>query len=279
MVIPAGVLLLLLSKEVRELLEGGLGDNGVLPHVRSEVTVGAADSVEGSHGEVATGLGGTLRGSVNILDTGELQDLLGDRSSDDTSTTRSRHKAHTDRAALAGELHGDGVRETDVVTPVSTTDGDDSKLGDLDSSADSGGNFLGALVADTDVTVAVTDDNVGLEAGTLTGRSLLLNRGKTHDLILKIRKEVINDLVFLDGDGEEVKLLDLLDLTTLHKTADLGDRGPGLLALSVCATTTATATATSITTATTATTTAELTATTTSTTGSVVCHLICATLL
>jgi hypothetical protein len=271
-----GLVLLLLSKEVGVLLEGSLGKSSVLPHVRGEVTVAAADSIEGSHGKVTTGLGGTLRGSVNILDTGKLQDLLGNRSSDDTSTTRSRNKTHTDGTALASELHGDGVRETDVVTPVSTTDRDDSKLGDLDSRADSSGNFLSALVTNTNVTVAITNDDVGLEAGTLTGRSLLLNRGETHDLILKIRKEVINDLVFLDGDGEEVELLNLLDEASLHKTTNLGAGSPGILVLSVCTTATATATTTGLTTTTT---TAELTATTTSTstTGSVVCHLICAT--
>jgi hypothetical protein len=269
------VLLLGGGKEVRELLIRSLGEGSLLPHVRSKITVGATDSIEGSHGEVATGLGGTLRGSVNILDTGELQDLLGDGSSDDTSTTRSGHKAQTDRAALASELHGDGVRHTDVVTPVATTDRDDSKLGDLDSSTDGGGNLLGALVTDTDVTVAVTDDDVGLEAGTLTGRSLLLDRGQTHDLILQVRKEVIDNLVFLDGNREEVELLDLLDVASLHETANLSDGSPGILALSVCTTTTATATATSLTTST-ATTTTELTATTTttSTTGSAVCHLI-----
>jgi len=273
-----GLVLLLLSKEVGELLEGVLGDDSLLPHVGGEVTIGAADGIESSHGKVATGLGGTLGGSVNILDTGKLQDLLGDGCSNDTSTTRSRHKAQTDRAALASELHRDGVGETDVVTPISTTDGDNSKLSNLDSRADCSGNFLSTLAANTNVTVAITNDDVGLEASTLTGRSLLLNGGKTHDLILKIREEVINNLVFLDGDGEEVELLNLLDLTVLHKTANLGDGGPGVLVLSVCTTATA---ATTTTTFTTTTTTAELTATTTttSTTGSVVCHLICATFL
>lgn len=60
-------------------------------------------------------------------------------------------------------------------TPVSTTDGEDSKLGDDDGSADSGGNLLRRLDSETNVALGVTNDNDGLEAGTLTGAGLLLD--------------------------------------------------------------------------------------------------------
>lgn len=81
----------------------------------------------------------------------------------------------SDRAALAGLLHGDGVRSTQVGTPVTTTDGDDAQLGDNDGGTDGGGNLLGGLDAETDVTLRVTDDDDGLETGALTGTGLLLN--------------------------------------------------------------------------------------------------------
>lgn len=64
---------------------------------------------------------------------------------------------------------------TQVGTPVTTTDGDDAQLGDDDSSTDGSGNLLGGLDAETDVTLRVTDNNDGLEAGTLTGTGLLLD--------------------------------------------------------------------------------------------------------
>lgn len=83
--------------------------------------------------------------------------------------------ADGDGTALAALLGGEGVRKTEVGAPVTTTDGDDAELGDDDGGADSSGNLLGGLDAETDVAVRVTDDNDGLEAGTLTGTGLLLD--------------------------------------------------------------------------------------------------------
>ena len=67
------------------------------------------------------------------------------------------------------------MRFTEVVTPVSTADGDDAELGDDDGGADSSSDFLGGLDTETDVALAVTNDDDGLEAGSLTGTSLLLD--------------------------------------------------------------------------------------------------------
>jgi hypothetical protein len=80
-----------------------------------------------------------------------------------------------DGTALAALLDGDGVRLTEVGAPVTATDGDNSELGNDDSSADGGGNLLAGLDTETNVTGGVTDDNDGLEAGTLTGTGLLLD--------------------------------------------------------------------------------------------------------
>ena len=80
-----------------------------------------------------------------------------------------------DGTALARLLDGNGVRLTKVGAPVTTTDGDDVKLGDDDSGADVGSDFLGGLDTETDVAVGVTNEDDSLEAGTLTGTGLLLN--------------------------------------------------------------------------------------------------------
>lgn len=83
--------------------------------------------------------------------------------------------ADGDGTALAALLRWDGVRLTEVGTPVTTTDGDNGELGDDDGSADGGGNLLGGLDAETDVALRVTNDDNGLETGALTGTGLLLD--------------------------------------------------------------------------------------------------------
>lgn len=45
----------------------------------------------------------------------------------------------------------------DLVTPVSSTDWHDGKLGQNDGATDGGGNFLGALHSKTNVTVGVAN--------------------------------------------------------------------------------------------------------------------------
>lgn len=80
-----------------------------------------------------------------------------------------------DGTALSALLDGQRVRQTKVGTPVTTTDGDNAKLSDDDSGADGSGNFLGSLDTETDVALGVTNDDNGLESGSLTGTGLLLD--------------------------------------------------------------------------------------------------------
>jgi hypothetical protein len=68
------------------------------------------------------------------------------------------------------------VRFTKVGAPVTTTDRNNADLGDDDGGTDSSSDFLGGLDTETDVTLAVTDDDDGLETSTLTGTGLLLDR-------------------------------------------------------------------------------------------------------
>lgn len=67
------------------------------------------------------------------------------------------------------------MRLTQVGAPVASADGQDGELGDGDGGTDGGRDFLGGLDTETDVTLGVTDDNDGLETGTLTGTGLLLD--------------------------------------------------------------------------------------------------------
>jgi hypothetical protein len=67
------------------------------------------------------------------------------------------------------------VGKTKVGTPETTTDGDNAQLGDDDGGTNGSGDFLGGLDTETDVTVRVTNDDNGLESGTLTSTGLLLD--------------------------------------------------------------------------------------------------------
>lgn len=200
----------------------------------------------------------TAGAGVAIRDTSHGQQLGGDRSSNKTRTTGGRHEAHADGTALSGELARDSVGLSEGGTPVATADRDDGSLGKSNSAADGVGNFARALDAEANVAVAVADGNEGLEARTLTGRGLLLDGHDLKDFVLEALdiEDSVNDFGLLDGEGEQVDLLEGSDELLLHEAAKLGDRGP--LLLLVTATTSASATATtSATTSTVTTTTAE----------------------
>lgn len=80
-----------------------------------------------------------------------------------------------DGSTLSALLDGQRVRVTKVGTPVTSPDGQHGKLGNGDSGTDGGSNFLGGLDTETNVTLRVTDEDDGLETGTLTGTGLLLD--------------------------------------------------------------------------------------------------------
>lgn len=67
------------------------------------------------------------------------------------------------------------MRLSEGRTPITTSDWENRELCNNDSGTDCGSNFLGGLDSETDVAVAVTDDDDGLETGTLTSTSLFLD--------------------------------------------------------------------------------------------------------
>lgn len=164
-----------MAESVGELLKRALDELGLLPQVGGEETVGVGDGNEGGLEGVLKGLGGTSRGSVGILNTSELEETLDSGGGNEASTAGSGNETDGDGTALARLLAGKRVRSTKVVAPVATTDGDDGELGNDDSGTDSGSNFLGGLDTETDVALGVTNDDNGLETGTLTGTGLLLD--------------------------------------------------------------------------------------------------------
>merc|ERR1712012_1142164 len=95
-----------------------------------------------------------------------------------------------------------------LVTPETTSDGQDGQLGQDDGAADGGGDFLGALDAQSNVAVVIADGDESLEPGALTGTGLLLYRHDLQDLILELRSQKgIDDLGFFDGEREKGRSL------------------------------------------------------------------------
>jgi len=205
------------GEEIGVFLEGALAQATLLPQVGGEVGVGLSDSEEGGLHEVTHSLRATLGLGVNIVDTGELENLLGHLGGDDTSSAGGRDEAHGHGTALSGNLHWYCVRVTDHVTPISTTHGDDSELGEDDGTTNGCGYLLRALDTQADMPIRVTNNDEGLEACPLTGAGLLLHGHDFHHLILQLSfHEEVYDLVLLDWEGEKVDLLQALDESFLY---------------------------------------------------------------
>ncbi|KAL0609872.1 hypothetical protein AAY473_019633 [Plecturocebus cupreus] len=108
---------------------------------------------------------------------------------------------------------------------IASAHGDNGELGQVDGPADGSGHLLGALNTQTCMAILVPNGNKCLEPGALAGAGLLLHRHNLQNLILERGpQEKVNELRFLDGQGEEIDLLQELDLHVLDQAAQLGDR-------------------------------------------------------
>lgn len=137
----------------------------------------------------------------------------------------------------------------DLVTPIASSDWDKGELGTDEGALDSNLDFLRKLDAETNVPVVVTNNNDGLEAGSLTGLGLLLDGDNFHDFVrestLGVFNKLVNDGRLFDRDGVGVDFLKGGDVSVLDETAELGLGDPVILAATETAgfaTTTATAT-------------------------------------
>jgi len=232
-----------LGEEVGVLLVGRLLEHGLLPQVGSEEGVGLGDGSISGLGEVAKGTSRATGRGVAILNTSHHQQLPGDGSRDDAGTTGCWDQSHPNGTTLSGHLRGNGVGFTNLVTPETSPHRDDGQLGEGDGTTDGSGNLLAALDTQSDVSVVVTDSDKSLKSGTLTGSGLLLDRHNLQDFILKSgAKEVVDDLELFNGQGEEVDLLQRLDLSILDQTSKLGNGDPFLVLLSTTSSTSASTT-------------------------------------
>jgi len=80
------------SENITKLLQRTSDELGLLPQVRCEVSICVSDGDEGGLEGVLKGLGGTGGGSVDIVNTSELEKTLDGRGGNETSTARSWNK-------------------------------------------------------------------------------------------------------------------------------------------------------------------------------------------
>lgn len=203
------------------------GRGGLAPEIWSQVSVSLGQSVEGGLQRVFLGLGVTSGADVHVFDTSHLKNFRWCWGRDDAGTSWSWDQSDTDGTTLALHLHWDGVWLSDLVTPVPSTDWDDVQLRDDDTSFDGGLDFLRALHTDTDVTVSVTDDDDGLESGSLTGLCLFLDWSDLHRFFLQVfSQEVGDDFAFFDWDGVVEDVFEGLDLAGFDQSSEFGAWDP-----------------------------------------------------
>ena len=129
-----------------------------------KIHLSTTHSVERSLGEVTQRSCATLGRGVNVVVSSVRQDLLWHRRGNDTSTSRSRDEPHVDRTALGVYFAWHGMWVSKLGTPVASSDRDDGKLGQDDSGSNSIGDFFGALDAEANMSLVITNHNGGLES-------------------------------------------------------------------------------------------------------------------
>ncbi len=145
-------------------LIGSLDQSGFLPQIGGQISISGSNGVEGSLDKVTHGLGMSSTGGKDVIDTGVLQYFLGDSSSYDTSSSGSGNQTHADGTAFTGYFGGDSVGQTDSVTPITSSNGDNGQFGEDDSSSDGSGNFFRALHSKTYVSIRISNNNESLIA-------------------------------------------------------------------------------------------------------------------
>ena len=228
--------------------EWRLDEVGLWPEIWGKESVGFLKALEYGSAEVLSSSGLTSTGCVDIIDTSELQDLLGDSSGNATSSSWGWDHSNVTGTALSLNLDWDGMDSTDSGTPKSSSDWDKVDLGIEEGTLNGDLDLLGDLDTDTNVTLSVTDGNDGLESGSLSSLGLLLDGEDAHDLVgelsLGVGEESISDWGFLDWDGVGVNLLEGLDLSVLDESSELGEWSPLFLLSSSSSWATASSTST-----------------------------------
>ena len=196
--------------------EWGSDEVSLWPEIWGKERVGLLEGGEDSSDEVLSGSGLSLGICVDIIDTGEHENLLGNLGGNATSSSWGWHESDGGGTALTVDLGWDGMDTTNLGSPVTSSDWDDVALGIEEGSLDGNLDFLGTLDTDTNVSLSISASDDSLESSSLTSLGLLLDGHNAHDfvgeLVLDVGEESVNDWCFLDWDGVGVDFFEGLDL-------------------------------------------------------------------
>lgn len=98
------------------------------------------------------------------------------------------------------------MRITESSAPITSSDGNHREFGKDDGTANGCRDFLCTFNTEADMTFTIANGDKGLETSSLTCTGLLLDGHDFHDFILEFGEEVVDDLEFFDGQGEEIDL-------------------------------------------------------------------------
>lgn len=125
-------------------------------------------------------------------------------------------------APVTSHLARDNTRLADLVLPVTSSHTDIGELGQSAGPTDISGYLLRALDTKTEVSLVIPDGNKCLEFGLLASTRLLLHRHILQNLLLEeCPGEKVSDLRPLDGQREEIVLLQGLDLHVVTRWPSL----------------------------------------------------------
>jgi len=213
--------------------EWGLDEISLWPEIWGKERVGLLQALEESSAEILSGSGLSGTGGVNIIDTSELKDLLGNLSGNATSSSWGWHESDRAGTALSLNLGWDGMDTTNSGSPISSSDWDKMDLGIEKSTFNGDLDLLGDLDTDTDVTLSITGSDDSLESGSLSSLGLLLDGKNAHDLIgelvFDVRDKSIDDWCLLDWDGVSVNFFEGEDVTGLDESSEFGKWSPVFL--------------------------------------------------
>ena len=209
------------------MFERSLFDLGETPKIRGQELGSGLKSAEDGLQTVTSGLGATSGRGIAILDTSELQDLLGLGLSDNTGTSGSGNKSNSNGTSFTSHLGRHGMGATDFISPITFSHGGDVQLGVDDSTFNGTLHFLVALGTESDVAFTVTDQDHGLESGSLSGSGHFLHGFESHDFFFElVFEEIVDDLGLFDWDGEFENFFKRLDFSVLDETAEFGNGLP-----------------------------------------------------
>ena len=213
--------------------EWRLDEVGLWPEIWGQESVSLLQALEQGSAEVFSSSGLTSARGVNIIDTGERQDLLGNNGGNATGSSWGWDHSNGTGSALSLNLDWDGVDSTDSGTPISSSNWDEVDLGIEEGTLDGDLHLLGDLDTNSNVTLSITDGDDSLESSSLSGLGLLLDGEDAHDLIgelsLNIGEESVDDWGLLNWDRVGVNLLERLNLSILDESSEFGKRSPFFL--------------------------------------------------